>query len=69
MCTTKRWHLDAHRQKRRSPFNPTTHLVWVVGFTYFIPYKYIHARCMHTLPIGFTFEFLERYNVSLTGLI
>jgi hypothetical protein len=69
MCTTKRWHLDAHRQKRRSPSSPTTHLVWVVGFIYFILYKYIHARCMHTLPIGFTFEFLERYNVSLTGLI
>jgi len=35
----------------------------------FISYKYLYARCMHTLPIGFTFEFLERYNVSLTGLI
>jgi hypothetical protein len=64
---TKQWHLLY--TGKSVVLYLSTHLVWVLGFTSFIFYKYIHARCMHTLPIGFTFEFLERYNVSLTGLI
>ena len=57
------------KRQARALFSTLVLTLWVLGFTYFIYYKYLYARCMHTLPIGFTFEFLERYNVSLTGLI